>query len=66
MRPRRLVLLVAATLALWTLGNFALRAVWVVAGLATSTTTTQALNVVLLAVAAAVAWMILRRVPERP
>jgi hypothetical protein len=57
---------VAGTLALWTIGNFALRAVWVVAGLATSTATTQALNVVLLAIAAAVAWMILRRLPERP
>jgi hypothetical protein len=57
---------VAGTLALWTIGNFALRAVWVVAGLATSTATTQALNVVLLVIAAAVAWLILRRLPERP
>jgi hypothetical protein len=60
----RVVLFLAATLAIWTLGNFALRAVWVVAGLATSTVTTQVLNVVLLVIAAAVAWLILQRVPE--
>lgn len=63
MKPFRIVLFLVATLAIWTLGNFALRAVWVIAGLATSTTTTQVLNVVMLVIAAAVAWLILKRVP---
>jgi hypothetical protein len=63
-KPFRVVLFLVATLAIWTLGNFALRSVWVVAGLATSTVTTQVLNVVLLIIAAAVAWLILGRVPE--
>lgn len=64
MRPFRVALFLVATLALWSLGNFALRSLWVIAGLATSTVTTRVLNVVLLLVAAAVAWLILRRVPE--
>lgn len=64
MKPFRVVLFLVATLAIWTLGNFALRAVWVIAGLATSTVTTQVLNVVMLAIAAAVAWLILKRVAE--
>jgi RsiW-degrading membrane proteinase PrsW (M82 family) len=63
-KPLRIALFLAATLAIWTLGNFALRAVWVVAGLPTSTVTTQVLNVVMLAIAVAVAWLILKRVPE--
>jgi hypothetical protein len=62
-KPFRVVLFLVATLAIWTLGNFALRSVWVIAGLATSTVTTQVLNVVMLAIAAAVAWLILERVP---
>lgn len=64
MKAFRVILFLVATLALWYLGNFALRAVWVVFDLATSTVTTQVLNVTLLVVAAVAAWAILRRVPE--
>lgn len=62
MKAFRVVLFLVATLALWYLGNFALRAVWVVFDLAPATTYTQVLNLVLLPVAAVVAWAILRRV----
>lgn len=62
MRAFRAVLFLVATLALWYLGNFALRAVWVVFDLAPATTYTRVINLVLLPVAAVVAWAILRRV----
>ena len=64
MRPLRVVLFLVATLTLWYLGNFALRAVWAAFDLAAPSATTQALNLVLLPVAALVAWAILRRVPD--
>lgn len=64
MKAFRVVLFLVATLALWYLGNFALRAVWVVLDLAPATAYTQAINLVLLPVAAVAAWAILRRVPE--
>lgn len=64
MRAFRVVLFLVATLALWYLGNFALRAVWVVFDLAPATTYTQVINLVLLPVAAVVAWAILRRVGD--
>lgn len=64
MRPLRLVLFLVATLALWYLGNFALRAVWAAFDLTAPSATTQVLNLVLLPVAALVAWAILRRVPD--
>jgi hypothetical protein len=60
----RVVLFVVATLTLWYLGNFALRAVWAAFDLAAPSAYTRILNLVLLPVAAVVAWAVLRRVPD--
>jgi hypothetical protein len=65
-KPRRVVLFLVATLTLWYLGNFALRAVWAAFDLAAPSPTTRTLNLVLLPLAALVAWAILRRVPDGP
>jgi hypothetical protein len=59
---KRVVLFVVATLALWYLGNFALRIVWAAFDLPAPSVTTRVLNLVLVPVAAVVAWAILRRV----
>lgn len=64
MTPLRVVLFLVATLALWYLGNFALRIVWAAFDLAAPSVYTRVLNLVLLPVAAVVAWAILRRVPD--
>ena len=64
MRALRVVLFLVATLALWYLGNFALRIVWAAFDLAAPSVYTRVLNLVLLPVAAVVAWAILRRVPD--
>lgn len=64
MKAFRAILFLVATVALWYLGNFALRAVWVAFDLAPATTYTQVINLVLLPVAAVVAWAILRRVGD--
>lgn len=59
-----MVLFAVATLTLWYLGNFALRIVWAAFELAAPSVYTRTLNLVLLPLAALVAWAILRRVPE--
>ena len=62
MKVFRVVLFLVATLTLWYLGNFALRAVWAAFDLMAPSAYTRTLNLVLLPLAALVAWAILRRV----
>lgn len=64
MRPLRVVLFLVAVLTLWYLGNFALRIVWAAFDLAAPSVAARVLNLVLVPVAALVAWAILRRVPD--
>lgn len=64
MTAKRVALFVVATLALWYLGNFALRIVWAAFDLPAPSVYTQVLNLVLVPVAAVVAWAILRRVAD--
>ncbi|HEX6201824.1 MAG TPA: hypothetical protein VF100_02400 [Thermoanaerobaculia bacterium] len=64
MTVKRVALFVVATLALWYLGNFALRIVWAAFDLPAPSVTTQVLNLALVPVAAVVAWAILRRVTD--
>jgi hypothetical protein len=60
----RIVLFLVATLALWYLGNFALRATWVAFDLGPSPALVRALNLALLPLSAVATWLLLRRVPE--
>lgn len=60
----RVALFLVATLVLWYLGNFGLRAAWAAFDLAPVSPTARLLNLILLPVSALVAWAILRKVPD--
>lgn len=64
MTAKRVALFLVATLVLWYLGNFSLRIVWAAFDLPAPSVTTRVLNLVLVPVAAVVAWAILRRVAD--
>lgn len=60
----RVALFLVATLVLWYLGNFALRAAWAAFDLPAVSPLARVLNLALLPVSALVAWAILRKVPD--
>jgi hypothetical protein len=60
----RAFLFVVATLTLWYLGHFLVRALWLALVPPETPSYTTWINLVLLPLAAATAWMLLRRVPR--
>ncbi len=64
-RVARIAIFVVATLVLWYAGNWVLRIAWEIFDLPATTAYDRTLNLLLLPLAAVVAWAILRRVPDR-